>query len=47
MQAHLIAMDIKPNGLSSTEKRLKTIREALELQSNEQLIAYCKDIGII
>jgi len=47
MKAHLVAMDIKPNGLSSTEKRLKTIREALDLQSNEQLIAYCKDLGII
>lgn len=47
MQAHLIAMNVKPHGLSSTEKRLKTMREALDLHSNEQLIAYCKDRRII
>ena len=38
---------IEPNGLSSLEKRLKLIREALEFTNNEQLIAYCKDMGII
>lgn len=47
MQPHLEAMNMKPNGLSSTEKRLKTIREALNIFSNEQLIAYCKDRQII
>lgn len=47
MQSHLVAMNVKPNGLSSTEKRLKTMREALDLHSNEQLIAYCKDSRII
>jgi hypothetical protein len=40
-------MNVKPNGLSSIEKRLKTIRETLDLHSNEQLIAYCKDHRII
>lgn len=47
MQAHLIAMNVKPHGLSSTEKRLKAMREALDLHNNEQLIAYCKDRRII
>lgn len=47
MQPHLVAMNITPNGLSSIEKRLKMIREALEMTSNQQLIAYCKDQKII
>jgi len=47
MKAHLVALNVKPNGLSSIEKRLKTMREALDLHSNEQLIAYCKDHRII
>jgi two-component system capsular synthesis response regulator RcsB len=38
---------IEPAGLSSVEKRVKHIREALEFTSNEQLIAYCKDMGIV
>lgn len=38
---------IEPSGLSSVEKRLKLIREVLEFTNNEQLIAYCKDMGII
>ena len=38
---------IEPAGLSSIEKRLKHIREVLEFTNNEQLIAYCKDIGIV
>lgn len=33
--------------LSSIEKRLKLIREVLEFTNNEQLIAYCKDMGIV
>lgn len=47
MQSHLAALNIKPNGLSSIEKRLKIIKEALDIYSNEQLIAYCKDRKII
>lgn len=39
--------NIKPSGLSSVEKRLSLIREKLGFSKNEQLIAYCKDIGII
>ncbi|RZL20324.1 MAG: response regulator transcription factor, partial [Pedobacter sp.] len=38
---------IKPAGLSSVEKRLGSMREALEFSKNEQLVAYCKDFGII
>lgn len=38
---------IKPSGLSSAEKRLNLIREAFEFNNNEQLVAYCKDLGII
>jgi len=39
--------NIKPSGLSSVEKRLNLIKEVLGFSKNEQLIAYCKDIGII
>jgi two-component system capsular synthesis response regulator RcsB len=38
---------IKPSGLSSLEKRLNHIREVLNFSNNEQLIAYCKDMGIV
>jgi DNA-binding NarL/FixJ family response regulator len=38
---------IKPYGLSSVEKRLNYIKEALNFTKNEQLIAFCKDIGVI
>lgn len=39
--------NIKPSGLSSLEKRLNLMKEALEFSKNEQLVAYCKDFGII
>ncbi|MFC4209910.1 response regulator [Pedobacter lithocola] len=45
--AFLQANAIKPSGLSSVEKRLSTMREVLGFSNNEQLIAYCKDFGII
>lgn len=38
---------IKPAGLSSMEKRLNHIREALNFMNNEQLVAYCKEMGIV
>jgi len=38
---------IKPSGLSSLEKRLKLMREALGFSNNEQLVAYCKDMNIV
>ncbi|MET4080240.1 two-component system capsular synthesis response regulator RcsB [Pedobacter sp. UYP30] len=39
--------NIKPSGLSSLEKRLNVMKEALNFSKNEQLVAYCKDFGII
>ncbi|WP_432709690.1 response regulator [Pedobacter sp.] len=39
--------NIKPSGLSSVEKRLNLIKEVLGFTKNEQLVAYCKDFGII
>jgi two-component system capsular synthesis response regulator RcsB len=39
--------NIKPAGLSSIEKRLNLMKEVLGFSKNEQLIAYCKDMGII
>ncbi|MPS63710.1 MAG: response regulator [Chryseobacterium sp.] len=44
---HLQEKDIKPNSLSSIEKKLNSLKEDLEVTSNEQLVAFCKDIGII
>src|SRR5690606_24481429 len=44
---HLQQRNIRPSGLSSVEKRLNLMKEVLEFTKNEQLIAYCKDIGII
>lgn len=38
---------IKPSGLSSVEKRLNLIKETFGFSKNEQLIAFCKDLGII
>lgn len=45
--AFLAEHNIKPSGLSSVEKRLNVIRDAYEFTNNEQLIVFCKDIGII
>lgn len=45
--AYLIENRITPSGLSSIEKRLNYIKETLEFTKNEQLIAFCKDMGII
>ncbi|MFN0254441.1 DNA-binding transcriptional response regulator [Pedobacter ureilyticus] len=44
---HLQQKNIKPSGLSSVEKRLSLIKTTLNIFSNEQLIAYCKDKEII
>lgn len=38
---------IRPSGLSSIEKRLSLIREIYEFSTNEQLVAFCKDKGIL
>lgn len=39
--------NIKPNSLSSVEKRLNNLKEELRITNNEQLIAFCKDLGLI
>jgi len=45
--AYLLKNNIKPAGLSSVEKRLNLMKEVLDFSKNEQLVAYCKDFGII
>ncbi|AOM80939.1 transcriptional regulator [Pedobacter steynii] len=45
--SYLQQNNIKPSGLSSVEKRLNFIKTALNISSNEQLVAYCKDKKII
>lgn len=45
--AYLQENNIKPSGLSSIEKRLNIMKEELSFDKNEQLVAYCKDFGII
>lgn len=39
--------NIKPSSLSSVEKSINNMKESLGLSNNEQLIALCKDWGII
>ncbi|MGH1518427.1 response regulator [Chryseobacterium sp. JK1] len=39
--------NIRPNSLSSVEKKLNSLKEDLQITSNEQLVAFCKDLGII
>ncbi|WP_343700149.1 response regulator [Chitinophaga sp.] len=45
--AYLQHHRIKPSGLSSIEKRLNQMKDALGFTKNEQLVAYCKDLGAI
>lgn len=45
--SYLQENNIKPSGLSSVEKRFNLIREIFGFSNNEQLIVYCKDMGII
>lgn len=44
---YLRERSISPSSLSSVEKRLNLIRESLGFSKNEQLVAYCKDLGVI
>ena len=39
--------NINPNSLSSVEKRISTMKIAMDVKNNEQLIGSCKDLGII
>ncbi len=47
ISAYLKKNNIKPSGLSSIEKRLNTIKDALDCSTNEQLIAHCVKMRII
>jgi hypothetical protein len=44
---YLLANQIRPYSLSSIEKRLNLIKEKYSFSKNEQLVAFCKDIGLI
>jgi DNA-binding NarL/FixJ family response regulator len=44
---YLQEQQIRPSGLSSVEKRLNLLKEEHAFATNEQLIAFCKDLGII
>lgn len=39
--------NIKPSSLSSIEKKINTLKEEFGVSNNEQLVAFCKDLGII
>lgn len=39
--------NIKLHSLSSVEKKLTGLREGLKINNNEQLVAFCKDLGLI
>ena len=39
--------NIKPSSLSMIEKRLKQIRDELNISKNEQLVLFCKDVGVL
>lgn len=39
--------NIKPSSLSTIEKRLNQIREELGFTKNEQLVLFCKEMGIL
>ena len=45
--AYLEANNFSPASLSSVEKRLKIMKDELGFSKNEQLVAYCKDNGLI
>jgi two-component system capsular synthesis response regulator RcsB len=44
---YLHQQGVKASSLSSVEKRLNQIKEALGFTKNEQLVAYCKDYKVI
>lgn len=44
---YLQQKNMKPSSLSSVEKRLNAMKEAFGFSKNEQLVVYCKDIGLI
>ncbi|UEG51460.1 response regulator [Mucilaginibacter daejeonensis] len=44
---YLEGMSVRPSSLSSVEKKLNVMREALGFTNNEQLVACCKDAGLL
>lgn len=44
---HLQQKGIHPSSLSTVEKKLNQMKAALDCAKNEQLVAFCKDMGII
>ncbi|PZR06087.1 MAG: response regulator, partial [Flavobacterium psychrophilum] len=47
MSSHLQQQKIQPSGLSTIEKRLNLLKEKLNCSNTDQLVAYCKEQGII
>ncbi|GAA4146949.1 hypothetical protein GCM10022216_32430 [Sphingobacterium kyonggiense] len=47
MPHYLQQRNIRPSSLSSIEKRLNLMKEVLSFSKNEQLVAYCKEIGLV
>ena len=45
--AYLEANNITPSKLSSIEKRLRMMKNELGFSKNQQLVAHCKDNGLI
>jgi two-component system capsular synthesis response regulator RcsB len=45
--AYLQQQQIQPSGLSTIEKRLNQMKTAFGFFTNEQLVAYCKDMHIL
>lgn len=44
---YLASNNITPNSISTIEKRLNVLKDELRITNNEQLIAFCKDLGVI
>lgn len=44
---YLKQKNITPSGLSSVEKRLNAMKEIFGFTKNEQLVAHCKDLGVL
>lgn len=44
---YLAANDIQPSGKSSMEKRLNLVKSAMNFTSNEQLVLFCREMGLI
>ncbi len=44
---YLAEQHITPSSISTIEKKLNNLRETLSVKNNHQLVAVCKDLGII